>query len=65
LDELLKRNSETAKAEAVKIGNANSLTGSNQSSHSPSVAGELIDVKVEITPAPPTTMSDIQNSYSI
>lgn len=50
----------------VRIGNANSLTNSsNQSSHSPSVAGELLDVKVEITPAPPTPMSDIQNSFSL
>lgn len=50
----------------VKIGNANSLTNSsNQSSHSPSVTGELLDVKVEITPAPPTPMSDIQNSFSL
>lgn len=66
MDELLKRNCETfGKSEAVKIGNANSLTGSNQSSHSPSVTGDSIDVKVEITPAPPTPMSDIQNSYSI
>lgn len=65
MDELLKRNCETAKSESVKIGNANSLTGSNQSSHSPSVAGDSLDVKVEITPAPPTPMSDIQNSYSI
>jgi guanylate cyclase 2F len=66
LDELLKRNCETAvKSENIKIGNANSLTGSNQSSHSPSVAGESLDVKVEITPAPPTPMSDIHNSYSI
>lgn len=64
----MKRNCETAsKSENIKIGNANSLTGSNQSSHSPSVAGESLDVKVEITPAPPTPMSDvhIQNSYSI
>jgi guanylate cyclase 2F len=50
----------------VKIGNATSLTGSNQSSsHSPSVAGESMDVKVEITPAPPTPMSDMPTSYSI
>jgi guanylate cyclase 2F len=50
----------------LKIGNANSLTNSsNQSSHSPSVTGELLDVKVEITPAPPTPMSDIQNSFSV
>lgn len=49
-----------------RIGNANSLTNSsNQSSHSPSVTGELFDVKVEITPAPPTPMSDIQNSFSL
>jgi len=43
------------------------LSGSNQSgSHSPSVTGgESLDVKVEITPAPPTSMADIQNSYSI
>lgn len=61
----MKRNCETAKTEAVRIGNANSLTGSNQSSHSPSFTGETLDVKVEITPAPPTPMSDIQNSYSI
>lgn len=66
MDELLKRNCEVAvKGEAVKIGNAISLTGSNQSSHSPSVTGESLDVKVEITPAPPTPMSDIHNSYSI
>lgn len=65
LDELLKRNCETAKSEAVKIGNANSLTGSNQSSHSPSVTGEPMDVKVEITPAPPTPLKEITNSYSI
>jgi guanylate cyclase 2F len=66
LDELLKRNCDGAvKSEAVKIGNANSLTCSNQSSYSPSVAGESLDVKVEITPAPPTPMSDFQNSYSI
>lgn len=68
LDELLKRNCETAvKSEAVKIGNASSLVGSNQSSHSPSVAGEQLDVKVEITHAPPTPhhKGDIQNSYSI
>lgn len=64
LDELLKRNCETAKSEPVKIGNANSLTGSNQSSHSPSFTGESLDVKVEITPAPPS-MCDIQGSYSI
>lgn len=50
----------------LRIGNANSLTNSsNQSSHSPSVAGELLDVKVEITPAPPTPMSEIQNSFSL
>lgn len=50
----------------MKIGNASSLTGSNQSSHSPSVTGETtMDVKVEITPAPPTPKCDIQNSYSI
>lgn len=50
----------------LRIGNANSVTNSsNQSSHSPSVAGELLDVKVEITPAPPTPMSDIQNSFSL
>lgn len=67
LDELLKRNCDVAAkcGEPVRIGNANSLTSSNQSSHSPSVAGESLDVKVEITPAPPTPMSDIQNSYSI
>lgn len=65
LDELLKRTESGVKSEAVKIGNANSLTGSNQSSHSPSVAGESLDVKVEITPAPPTPMRDIKNSYSI
>ncbi|KAL7035604.1 hypothetical protein ACKWTF_008465 [Chironomus riparius] len=67
LDELLKRNSEVAAkcGEPVRIGNANSLTSSNQSSHSPSVTGESLDVKVEITPAPPTPMSDIQNSFSI
>lgn len=65
LDELLKRNCECAKSEAVKIGNANSLTGSNQSSHSPSVNGESLDVKVEITPAPPTPMNDIPNNFSI
>lgn len=65
LDELLKRTESAVKSEAVKIGNANSLTGSNQSSHSPSVTGDSIDVKVEITPAPPTPMSDIQTSYSI
>lgn len=51
---------------SMKIANANSLTNSsNQSSHSPSVTGELLDVKVEITPAPPTPMSDIQNSFSL
>jgi guanylate cyclase 2F len=50
----------------ARIGNSNSLTNSsNQSSHSPSVTGELLDVKVEITPAPPTPMSDIQNSFSL
>lgn len=67
MDELLKRNCETSavKSEAVKIGNANSSTGSNQSSHSPSVAGDSLDVKVEITPAPPTPMSDLKNSFSI
>lgn len=65
LDELLKRSESALKSEAVKIGNANSLTGSNQSSHSPSVTGESLDVKVEITPAPPTPASDIQTSYSI
>lgn len=67
MDELLKRTETIAKSEAVKIGNASSLTGSNQSSHSPSVTGESsLDVKVEITPAPPTPMSsDFQNSYSI
>lgn len=64
MDELLKRNCDV-KGEAVKIGNANSLTGSNQSSHSPSVAGDSLDVKVEITPAPPTPICDLQNSYSI
>lgn len=53
------------KGESVRIANANSLTGSNQSSHSPSVAGESLDVKVEITPAPATPMSDIPNSFSI
>lgn len=51
--------------DAVRIANANSHTNSTQSSHSPSVAGESLDVKVEITPAPPTPMSDIQNSFSI
>jgi guanylate cyclase 2F len=70
LDELLKRNCEMAAAkgtsvDVVRIANANSHTSSTQSSHSPSVAGESIDVKVEITPAPPTPMSDIQNSFSI
>lgn len=51
---------------SARIGNANSLTNSsNQSSHSPSVTGESMDVKVEITPAPPTPISDIQNSYSL
>lgn len=66
MDELLKRTESAIKSEAVKIGNANSLTGSNQSSHSPSVTGESLDVKVEITPAPPTPISDIiQTSYSI
>jgi guanylate cyclase 2F len=70
LDELLKRNCEVAAAkgtsvDVVRIANANSHTSSTQSSHSPSVAGESIDVKVEITPAPPTPMSDIQNSFSI
>lgn len=66
MDELLKRNCDVAvKGEAVKIGNAISLTGSNQSSHSPSVTGESLDVKVEITPAPPTPMSEIRNSFSI
>lgn len=63
----MKRNCEVAAkgGEPVRIANANSLNGSNQSSHSPSVAGESLDVKVEITPAPPTPMSDIQNSFSI
>ncbi|KAG5680913.1 hypothetical protein PVAND_010391 [Polypedilum vanderplanki] len=67
LDELLKRNCEMAAAKAtsvdvVRIANANST----QSSHSPSVTGgESLDVKVEITPAPPTPMSDIPNSFSI
>lgn len=69
LDELLKRNCEhTAKGtvvEVVRIANANSRTSSNQSSHSPSVAGESLDVKVEITPAPTTPMSEIPNSFSI
>lgn len=70
LDELLKRNCEVAAAkgtsvDAVRIANANSHTNSTQSSHSPSVAGDSLDVKVEITPAPPTPMSDIQNSFSI
>lgn len=65
LDELLKHNCETSKTEAVKIGNANSSGGPNQSNHSTSVNGETLDVKVEITPAPPTPMSDIKNSYSI
>lgn len=60
LDELLKRNC-AAKNEAVKIGNASSLTGSNQSSHSPSVT----EVQVEITPAMPVSVGDIQGSYSI
>lgn len=61
----MKRTENVIKSEAVKIGNANSLGSSNQSSHSPSAAGESLDVKVEITPAPPTPMSDIQTSYSI
>lgn len=62
----MRRNCESAaKNETVKIGNVNSLTGSNQSSHSPSAACEHLDVKVEITPAPPTSMSDTHNSYSI
>lgn len=65
LDELLKRTESGVKSEAVKIGNANSLTSSNQSSHSPSFTGESLDVKVEITPAPPTPMREINNSYSI
>lgn len=56
----------TVAENSMRIGNANSLTNSsNQSSHSPSVAGELMDVKVEITPAPPTPMSDIRNSFSL
>lgn len=56
----------TVAENSMRIGNANSLTNSsNQSSHSPSVAGELLDVKVEITPAPPTPMSDIRNSFSL
>jgi guanylate cyclase 2F len=50
----------------IKVANVNSLTSSNQSSHSPSVTGgDSIEVKVEITPAPPTMMSDVTNSYSI
>lgn len=65
MEELLKRTENAVKSEAVKIGNANSLTGSNQSSHSPSFNGESLDVKVEITPAPPTPMSDIKTSFSI
>ena len=57
------------KVETCKIGNATSMTGSNQSnqsSHTPSF--DSFDVKVEITPAPPTpilTEISIQNSFSV
>lgn len=61
MDELLTRNGETTKTEAVKIGYANSLTECNQSSHSPS----FTEVQVEITPAPPMLVGDFQGSYSI
>lgn len=66
LDELLKKNTENMVKNEAKIANANSLTSSNQSSHSPSVTGgDSLEVKVEITPAPPTMMSDVTNSFSI
>lgn len=57
-----------AKCETMKIANANSLTGSNQSSsHSPSVTGDSIEVKVsvEITPPQPPVMSEVSTSFSI
>lgn len=57
-----------AKCETMKIANANSLTGSNQSSsHSPSVTGDSIEVKVsvEITPPQPPAMSEVSTSFSI
>ena len=63
------RKSDTmVKVEMCKIGNATSMTGSNQSSHTPSF--DSFDVKVEITPAPPTpthvlTEASMQNSFSV
>lgn len=68
LDELLMRKCDTVvKVENCKIGNATSMTGSTQSSHTPSF--DSFDVKVEITPAPMTppvlTETSIQNSFSV
>jgi guanylate cyclase 2F len=54
----------TALAASESLINSNIHSSSNQKSFSPTVTCELVDVKVEITPAP-TPMSDIQTTFSI